>query len=78
MVMIRELNNNRYLVEKANYDDVIMDIDLSDEDVTLSKEKSNLLNEDDPLMTAQGHQQSSLMNLKNIIENPGLFGFSTS
>jgi hypothetical protein len=52
LVMIRELNNNRYLVEKANYDDMIMDIDLSDEDVTLSKEKSYLLNEEDTLMNA--------------------------
>lgn len=32
LIMIRELSNNKYKVEKANYEDIIMDIDLSDDD----------------------------------------------
>lgn len=32
MIMIRELNNSKYMVEKAHYDEVLMDLDLSDED----------------------------------------------
>jgi hypothetical protein len=34
--MIRELNNNKYKVEKANYEDIIMDIDLSDDEEMLN------------------------------------------
>ncbi len=36
MIMIRELNNNKYKVEKANYEDIIMDIDLSDDEEMLN------------------------------------------
>ena len=43
MIIIRELNMNKYKVEKANYADLIMDIDLSDEEDITTLEKSYLL-----------------------------------
>lgn len=42
MIIIRELNMNKYKVEKANYTDLIMDLDLSDheEDDMTTQERS--------------------------------------
>ena len=32
IIMLRELNNNRYIVERANYDELPDDIHLSDDE----------------------------------------------
>lgn len=36
LIMLREMGANKYKVEKANYNDIVMDIDLSDDDDDLN------------------------------------------
>ena len=69
MIMIKELNNNIYIVETANYEDVIRDIDLSDDDMTISKDMRSL-------DTKVPENSSLMISLKNITENPDIFGMA--
>lgn len=70
--MIRELHNNRYLVEKTDYMDVISDIELSDEedDVSISRQnRSSHLDVENP-------GSSLMISLRNITDNPDLYGLN--
>jgi hypothetical protein len=70
--MIRELNNNKYKVEKANYDDIVMDIDLSDEEGSemAGGAQAKSLND------KEKDKSSTMINLDNILGNPAKFGLA--